>query len=340
NKLCDDYGLDTRSVETMIMWLSRCHKAGVLTEEETGLPLTKLGSLEFIETLLKKISFREGFGEVLADGTTKAAERVGQNSEQYITDYMAKSGENSVYGARLYLTTGLLYAVEPRMPIQQLHEVSSQALMWAGREMGMRDSYMTSDVFRAIAKRFWGDEICGDFSTYEGKAMSAARIQNRQYAKESLILCDFSWPVIHSPVTEDHVGDPTLESQVCAAVTGMAIDEQSLYKIGERVFNLQRAILAREGHAGREHDTIREYNFTIGLRGDYGNPNCLVPGKDGEPFSRKGLVVDRDEFEKMKDEYYQIRGWDGPTGLQTRAKLEELNLPEVAEGLAREGLVV
>ncbi|MBW2053321.1 MAG: hypothetical protein JRI85_13930, partial [Deltaproteobacteria bacterium] len=164
NKLCDDYGVDTRSIETMIMWLSRCHKTGVISEEETGLPLSKLGSLEFIETLLEKISFRDGFGDVLADGTIKATQRVGQNSEQYITDYMAKSGENPVYGARLYLTTGLLYAVEPRLPIQQLHEISSQALMWAAQETGLRDNYMTSKVFRAIAKKFWGDEICADFS--------------------------------------------------------------------------------------------------------------------------------------------------------------------------------
>jgi len=49
-ELCDDYGLDTRSTETMIMWLSRCHKSGILTDERTGIPLSKIGSYEFIET--------------------------------------------------------------------------------------------------------------------------------------------------------------------------------------------------------------------------------------------------------------------------------------------------
>jgi len=42
--------------------------------------------------------------------------------------------------------------------------------------------------------------------------------------------------------------------------------------------------------------------------------------------TRKGKTIDRNEFEKMKDEYYQLRGWDVPTGLQTRKKLEELGL--------------
>jgi len=348
NKLCDDYGMDTRAVEAVIMWLSRCAKSGTLTEEETGLPFSEMGSLEFIEQLLHKIAFREGFGDILANGTIKAAEKVGRGSEKFITDYMAKTGEIHVYGARLYITTGLLYAFEPRLPIQQLHEISSQTILWAARELGndvklfgkgKLENYMTSDVFRAMAKRFWGDEICGDFSTYDGKAMTAARIQDRQNAKECLVLCDFSYPIFHSLATEDHVGDPTLESRILSAVTGRDIDEQGLYEAAERLFNVQRAILVREGRKGREYDTIEEFNFTVPLRGDYGNPDCLVPGKDGEPYSRKGLVVDRDEFERMKDEFYQIRGWDVATGLQTKAKLEELGLSDIADVMGREGLL-
>ncbi|MFC1895759.1 aldehyde ferredoxin oxidoreductase C-terminal domain-containing protein, partial [Thermodesulfobacteriota bacterium] len=275
-----------------------------------------------------------------------AAEKVGNGTERLITHYMAKSGEFHVYGARLYLTTGLLYAFDPRLPIQQLHEISMPALVWVAREMGegadLEESspfrYMTSDVFRKMARRFWGDEICADFSTCAGKAMAAARIQDRQLAKECLILCDFSYPFIHSPATPDHVGDPTLESRICAAVTGMNMDEQGLYRVGERAFNLQRAILTREGRKGREQDGLEEFNFNIPLKGEWGNPECLVPGRDGEPFSRRGMVVERDEFEKMKDEFYRIRGWDVATGFQTRAKLQELELDDIAHTLEREGL--
>lgn len=339
NKMCDDFGLDTRCVETMIMWLSRCFKAGVLSEEETGLPLSKLGSLEFIETLLRKISFREGFGDILAEGTFFAAEKVGQNSDKFITDYMVKSGENNIYEPRLYLTTGIFYAMEPRMPIQQLHEVSQLALQWTARERGLRDNYMTSDVLRAVAKKFFGTELAMDFSTYEGKAVTAAKIQDREYSEECLILCDFAWPMFHTPNSEDHVGDPSLDSQVCAAVTGMDIDEQGLYEVGARVFNLQRAVLAREGEVGRAHDNPGEFNFTIPIRGDFGNPDCIVPGANGEPFSRKGMVLDRAEFDKMLDEFYEHRGWDIASGLQTRDSLKALDLDDVADGLEREGLL-
>ena len=75
------------------------------------------------------------------------------------------------------------------------------------------------------------------------------------------------------------------------------------------------------------------------MRGDYGNPECLVPGKDGEIFSRKGMVLKRDGFERMKDEFYEIRGWDPRTGLQTRAKLEDLDLMDISEKAEAEGLL-
>jgi aldehyde:ferredoxin oxidoreductase len=68
------------------------------------------------------------------------------------------------------------------------------------------------------------------------------------------------------------------------------------------------------------------------------NPSFLAPGKNGEPHSRKGAVVDREKFEGMKDEYYGIRGWDVLSGLQTRAGLEELGLGDIVPVLEKRGL--
>ncbi|MBM3156916.1 MAG: hypothetical protein FJ004_06490 [Chloroflexi bacterium] len=338
-ELCDDYGLDTRAIETMIMWLSRCRHEGILTEEETGIPLSKIGSYEFIETLVRKIAHREGIGDLLARGTHKAAETLGDKAKKLIKDYMTRTGDNEIYGPRQYITTAIFYAVEPRFPIHQLHEISVPVMLWAARAQGMQEIPASSEAIRILGKKFWGSEIAADFSTYEGKALAAAKIQDREYAKESLILCDLFWPIYFTDATPDKVGDPTLESQICASVTGRDIDEQGLYKIGERVLNLQRAILVREGHRGREYDIIDEYNFTTPLKGDFGNTECIVPGKDGEIFPRKGMVVDRDKFEQMKSEFYRIRGWNAATGLQRKAKLEELGLSDVARKLEVERLL-
>ena len=64
-------------------------------------------------------------------------------------------------------------------------------------------SFVSTDVLRAIAKRFFGGENAFDFSTYDGKALAAKMIQDREYAKECLILCDFSWPMRYIRHSED-----------------------------------------------------------------------------------------------------------------------------------------
>jgi aldehyde:ferredoxin oxidoreductase len=343
-KLCDDYGMDSYAVDMAMKWLSRCHQARILSDEEIGIPISQIGSLEFIETLTRKIAYREGFGDLLASGVRNAARSLGAEHESLITDYLARTGEMHVYDPRLYLITGIFWAMEPRLPIQQLHEIVRPIMFWAARASGEelsgiapQDNYMTSDVVRRIGKRFWGDEIAADFSTYEGKAMAAVKIQDRRVVHESLILCDMSWPMLYSPVTEDHVGDPTLERQVFSAITGIEMDEERMDQCAQRIFNIQRADQIKDGRNGREDDSLEAFHFTVGLKRDFGNEKCIVPGKDGEVFSRKGMVLERDDFEKMKDEYYGLRGWDVATGLPTRKALESVDLKEVADGLEKMG---
>jgi aldehyde:ferredoxin oxidoreductase len=339
NRLCNDYGLDTKAIAPMLTWLSRCAEAGLLTDESAGIPISRLGSLEFIEILADTISRRDGFGNILALGTQRAAESVGCEAMKQIVDVGFKAGQTFPYSPAMYITTGLLYMIEPRQPIQELHEIGDLVTLWVEWVKKKEHAYLSSDVIRSIAKKFWGSEMAADFSTYEGKALAARLIQDRQYAKESLILCDFSWPITHMRYLEDHVGDPTLESKVLSAVTGKEIDESGLYRVGERVLNLQRAILIREGHRGRESDTLPEICYTTPLASEARNPGCLVPGEGGEVISKKGEVFNREKFENMKDEFYGLRGWDIATGLPKMGTLQELGLQEVARDLKQRGLM-
>lgn len=340
NRLCDEYGIDTNALEVMINWLARCSQEGILTGEETGLPLSKVGSPEFIETLVKKISFREDFGNVLAGGSIRAAEEVGKGAREIVDEYTIRAGQDTAYDPRMYITTGLFYAMEPRQPIQCLHEVFNPVLSWLLWAYKLPGSYASGDVIRTMARKFWGSEAAADFSTYEGKALAAKKIQDRQYSHECLILCNFAWPLMLVEDSEDHIGDPSVESKVLSAVTGGDTSEEDLYRIGERVFNLQRAVLAREGHRGREKDGLPEVFYSKPLQAAYFNPGCMVPGEGGEPISRMGQVVEREKFEKMKEEYYELRGWDVASGLQKKSQLEELGLGDVAEDLASRGLVI
>lgn len=342
NRLCDGLGLDTSVMFTLIGWLSACHRQNLLGEVSTELRMPGIGTAEFIETLTRKIAYREGFGDVLARGTIEAAGSVGKRAEEMLGNFVSTRGSDTKdYDPRLIPVTALLYATEPRRPIQQLHEPSIVLMMWLKWLNGEKDAFFTGEDFQKAAERFWGGSIAADYTTLEGKAMAAKKIQDRTYAKESLILCDFAWPMIWAKHPGGHVGDPTLESRIFSAITGKEMDETELNRIGERIFNLQRAVLIRQGWEGRNDDRLLDYFHREPLKeGEvYFDPDCLVPGRDGEVVSKKGNVLDREGFEKMKDEYYDLRGWDGKSGLPKKGTLKGLGLEDVVGDLAEAGLL-
>jgi aldehyde:ferredoxin oxidoreductase len=57
-------------------WVMECMEKGYLTEEQVGFRLT-FGDAEGAYRLLRMISHREGFGDVLAEGVKRASEKVG-----------------------------------------------------------------------------------------------------------------------------------------------------------------------------------------------------------------------------------------------------------------------
>jgi aldehyde:ferredoxin oxidoreductase len=332
-RLCDDYGLDTSAIEAMIVWLSRCYEAGILTDQNSGLPLSKCGSLEFIEELVRKVALREGFGDMLAQGTLKAAQMLGSGAEKLCGDYVFRDGTRSDYCPRMYITNALFFALEPRQNLPQMGEVGGTVLGWLDWLNGVKNPEVSSDDMGFIARHFWGSEAAADFSSYRGKALAAKMIQDRHYVKESAILCSFSWHV-----SAIEIFRPEVVAEVLSAVTGDRHDESSIYQLGERIFNLQRAIHVRERQCGREGDTLPKFWHTTPLQESFMNPKLLAPGPDGQSITRKGSVVDRGQFELMKDEYYRLRGWDVITGLQTESKLTELGLVDVASELRRVNL--
>ncbi|MBN2551909.1 MAG: SCP2 sterol-binding domain-containing protein [Spirochaetales bacterium] len=332
NRLCDELGIDTWEVQTVIEWLLRCHAEGVITEAESGLPLDKVGSLEFIERLLGEIVAGEDFGALLAGGAYSAARKRGPEA-------LALFRHNDPYDPRYCTVNTLLYPFEPREPIQQLHEAGLVLAQWSSWAKGVAGAHISTAVVRGIARRFWGSESAGDFTTLAGKALAARRIQDRQYAKESLVTCDWMFPVIDLPDSEDHVGDPGIESRILSAATGIEHSEEDLNRIGARIFNLQRAIALREGHRAGEDDVLpREFHHQP-LEGHVADPECLVPGGDGRIVSRIGERVDMKQYLRLREEYYQLRGWDVNTGMQTREGLAQLELAEAAEDLDSRGLL-
>ena len=83
DQLCDDLGLDTISTGSSIGFAYELYERGLITKEDTGgLELT-YGNGEPVLELIRQIAYREGFGDILAEGTREAARRIGKESEQY-----------------------------------------------------------------------------------------------------------------------------------------------------------------------------------------------------------------------------------------------------------------
>jgi aldehyde:ferredoxin oxidoreductase len=328
-------------MQSMIEFLDTCYLEGIITEKQAGLPLSKIGSPEFIEELTAQITFKKGFGEVLSRGIIDAAGMIGQRAVEMLPRFISTSGgEKKDYDPRLFIITAISYATEPRRPIQQLHEVSMAVSSCVG---GPEESVPKVSVqdFRQFAEKNWGSAIAADFSTYEGKALAAKKIQDQVFAKESLVLCDLGWTMSEVPRFAEKKGATVTKAQIYSAITGKEIDDTELAKYGERIFNLQRAILTRQGWQGRQSDRLLDYFFNVPLQqGEvFISPDGIIPGKNGELISRIGCVVDKDEFENMKTEYYGYRGWDAASGLLTKDKLVELDMKEIADDLAGRGLL-
>jgi len=327
--LIDRFGLCAQEMNNLLHWLHDCDEKGVISEDRAGIRLSQLGTQEFIEQLVDMIVYRKGFGDVLAEGTARAAQTLGKGAIELYKLRATKSGFNAnAYNPRFFITNAVFYATESTSTMNQLHEVCFPMMkevcfpmmkwaMWYATDGSM--SSFSTEVMQNIARKFWKSEKAVDFSTYEGKAEVAFIIQNREYAKENLVVCDFMYPITTAEGAKDHVGDPTLESRLLSSVTGQDFSEETYYRTGERVFNLQRAIQGREGRVGRKDDRLNEFNFTMTFEEEPGffavfNPEYMLPGPGGELITRKGTVVERDKFDKMMDEYYIIRGWDVKTG--------------------------
>ena len=65
------------------------------------------------------------------------------------------------------------------------------------------------------------------------------------------------------------------------------------------------------------------------------NPQLLLPGAGDEIISRKGKAVDKEKFERMLDEYYDLRGWDRATGFPKQEKLRKSACPRLLKGLRK-----
>jgi len=83
NEICNRYGIDTVSAGATVAFALECYENGIITKEDADALKLTWGNHEAIIKLTEKIATREGFGDVLADGVKKAAERIGKGAEEF-----------------------------------------------------------------------------------------------------------------------------------------------------------------------------------------------------------------------------------------------------------------
>lgn len=327
--LADKLGLCQYTLYDLIRWLLECQKAGILADKNTGIPWSKIGSSEFINVLLSKIAHREGFGDIIADGASKAAEKLGKEAVELYQAYFPARNTCQHYSVRAYPVVLMQWATDNRDPLSDAHDwiclVYWAGMYWPRDEKGA----LNPEQLKARATEAYGSEKAADAFSYEHKAQTAIIVQNMSRLKNSLVLCDWSiFPILSSPNAPDYRGDPDAERKLYCAATGEEIDKSEWMKMGERIFNLERAIMAREGRRKKD-DAVADYYFK-------------VPEEEVAAWEIKHIplpLANSKEFEKMRDEYYQLRGAVLETGVPSKKKLQELDLDDVAMELEKLGII-
>ncbi len=304
-KITNDYGIDNQDLSCSISFVMELHQHGLLSERDIGELFDRpqgleWGNMEHIEALIADIVFRRNlFGELFNDGPYWGALRYSQRTGRNFMKY-------SIYGKG-----GASFTEEMR-PFPTW--MNNMAVASRGADhlkgIGLIEKFQRRD----LSKRYFGSFDAADLTTPVLKGACTAVVENQVALLNSYGVCLFHWmldPAGYAP--EEYYG------RAFAEVTGIDRSPEELMRDGERICNLEKAFNSRLG-LRREHDTICErWMFEPTTEGMY-------PGR-----------VAADMFDTVLDEYYEWRGWDKATGLQTSARLESLGLGDVAEVLAADG---
>jgi aldehyde:ferredoxin oxidoreductase len=216
-EVCDQLGLDTISTGVTIAFVLECLERGLLTEKEIGFPLG-WGDHRAAIRLAEMIGRREGFGDVLAEGSARLAAKLGPEAQKFL--HVVKQLEMPAHSARALKGMSIGYATGTR----------------GGSHHDTRPSPQYAPDF--------------DRRSPEGKPAWAIRSQNFTAVDDSLVLCRFTSERggYGTYLSENYV-------RMINAVTGWDLDLAELERIGERICTLERAFNVREGIT-RKDDTL------------------------------------------------------------------------------------
>lgn len=274
NELCNDYGLDTISAGNTVAFVMEAYEKGLLAETELDGLRPTWGNAEAMLALVHKMGKREGVGDVLADGTRPAAERLGKPGlEQMLVE--VKGVELPMHDPRAFWSNAVNYAVANRGACHM-----EGVTFTAESGLPYPDLGYTAPMDPYIP---------------DGKAALAVKMHDLMAVYDGLGICKFYIVVSHGP---------TVLAEWLNHCTGWAVDMQELMRVGERLFQTKRLINIGRG-LGRADDRLPERLLKLPQRGDIGPVDpAAFEGMLAEYYSLRGWdaagVPTRDRIEALQ----------------------------------------
>lgn len=214
NDICNRFGLDTISAGTTIAFAIECYENDIVNKQDTdGIELT-WGNAPAIVAMLNKLARREGFGDILADGVKRAAERIGGGADKYAMHIGGQ--EPGCRDPRLIPSRSVGYTADAA---PGRHTASTLLSMFEkGASLGDYPELHTA------RKELMGGPLYAVANKYQATVSSAG-------------LCFFS--------VRPGTAYPLIE--LISAVTGWDFTLEEALKIGHRIQTLRQSFIIREG---------------------------------------------------------------------------------------------
>lgn len=286
NELCNAYMLDVISTGATIAFAMECFEHGLIDVETTGGLELRFGNAEAMLQMIELIARREGFGDLLAEGSRRASEKIGGDAKFFAMQ--VKGQELAMHEPRGKYNVGMGYAIS---------EIGADHLVVAHDPTLANPEALSFKNARAL-----GITNAQPVRSLSEEKMQHFYILERWNSLEKVVGFCFFGPSPRSLIHPDDV------LRTINAATGWGITMEDALQIGERATNMARIFNLREGFS-RKDDTL---------------PERLFQELSNGPL--KGVAYPREEFEQALTVLYGLKGWDPQTGVPTPERLESLSL--------------
>ena len=270
NELCNHYGIDTISLGATVAFAMQCFEMGLLTTSDTDGIELRFGNAGALLEIIPRIAKREGIGDLLAEGSIRAADQIGNEARQIC--YTVRGQEVPMHDPRIKPGIGIGYVTSD---------------IGADHLVALHDPYFVDDKTPGFlsSRKFGIKNPSPLFTMNKDKAENYAAAAKYWRMLDCIGACLFGFAP-RGPMELD-----TFITMV-NAVTGWDTDMDALLSGGERAIVMSRLYNERAGFAG-DHEEL---------------PGVFAKNLSAGPYKDK-LGIDKDEFSKFLSEYYNALGW-------------------------------